>query len=74
MTATLVLLRHGQSEWNQKNIFTGFVDVPLSEQGIKEAERAKVALKPYKFDAVFLLSPASCPRNRPHCFGRPSPC
>jgi 2,3-bisphosphoglycerate-dependent phosphoglycerate mutase len=53
MTATLVLLRHGQSEWNQKNIFTGFVDVPLSEQGIKEAERAKVALKPYKFDAVF---------------------
>jgi 2,3-bisphosphoglycerate-dependent phosphoglycerate mutase len=53
MTATLVLLRHGQSEWNQKNIFTGFVDVPLSEQGIEEAERAKLSLKHYKFDAVF---------------------
>lgn len=40
MTNTLVLLRHGQSEWNAKNLFTGWVDVPLSEQGLKEAARA----------------------------------
>ncbi len=53
MSAFLVLLRHGQSEWNQKNIFTGFVDVSLSPQGEKEAERAKIALKKYHFDAVF---------------------
>ncbi|MFP5019656.1 phosphoglyceromutase [Pseudonocardia phyllosphaerae] len=36
---TLVLLRHGQSDWNAKNLFTGWVDVPLSEQGEAEARR-----------------------------------
>ena len=40
MTHTLILLRHGNSEWNQKNLFTGWVDVRLSEQGIGEAKRA----------------------------------
>ncbi|WP_157157066.1 phosphoglyceromutase [Diaminobutyricimonas sp. LJ205] len=40
MTHTLILLRHGQSDWNQKNLFTGWVDVRLSEQGIVEAKRA----------------------------------
>src|SRR5919206_3767012 len=39
MTYTLVLLRHGQSEWNEKNLFTGWVDVPLSERGEQEARR-----------------------------------
>src|SRR5690625_6847038 len=39
MTYTLVLLRHGESEWNAKNLFTGWVDVPLSEKGVAEAER-----------------------------------
>jgi 2,3-bisphosphoglycerate-dependent phosphoglycerate mutase len=38
MTLTLVLLRHGESEWNAKNQFTGWVDVPLSEKGRAEAE------------------------------------
>jgi 2,3-bisphosphoglycerate-dependent phosphoglycerate mutase len=37
---TLILLRHGNSEWNQKNLFTGWVDVGLSEQGVGEAKRA----------------------------------
>jgi 2,3-bisphosphoglycerate-dependent phosphoglycerate mutase len=37
---TLILLRHGNSEWNQKNLFTGWVDVRLSEQGVTEAKRA----------------------------------
>ncbi len=37
---TLILLRHGNSEWNQKNLFTGWVDVPLSEVGVGEAKRA----------------------------------
>jgi 2,3-bisphosphoglycerate-dependent phosphoglycerate mutase len=36
---TLVLLRHGQSTWNEKNLFTGWVDVPLSETGEREARR-----------------------------------
>jgi 2,3-bisphosphoglycerate-dependent phosphoglycerate mutase len=38
--STLILLRHGNSEWNQKNLFTGWVDVRLSEQGVTEATRA----------------------------------
>jgi 2,3-bisphosphoglycerate-dependent phosphoglycerate mutase len=37
---TLILLRHGNSDWNQKNLFTGWVDVKLSEQGVAEAKRA----------------------------------
>jgi len=40
MTFTLVLLRHGNSDWNQKNLFTGWVDVDLSDQGRAEARRA----------------------------------
>lgn len=39
MTYTLVLLRHGESEWNAKNLFTGWVDVPLSDKGVAEAKR-----------------------------------
>ena len=37
---TLILLRHGNSDWNQKNLFTGWVDVQLSEQGVAEAKHA----------------------------------
>ncbi len=45
MTYTLVLLRHGESEWNAKNLFTGWVDVPLSEKGRAEAVRGGEFLK-----------------------------
>lgn len=41
----LVIVRHGESEWNQKNLFTGWVDVELSENGRAEAKRAGKALK-----------------------------
>lgn len=40
MSGSLILLRHGQSEWNEKNLFTGWVDVRLSAQGVTEASRA----------------------------------
>ena len=40
MTYNLILLRHGNSVWNQKNLFTGWVDVDLSDQGREEAKRA----------------------------------
>lgn len=40
MVYKLILVRHGQSDWNEKNLFTGWVDVPLTEQGRKEAVRA----------------------------------
>ena len=39
MTYTLILLRHGESEWNAKNLFTGWVDVDLTEKGMAEAWR-----------------------------------
>lgn len=41
----LVLVRHGQSDWNEKNLFTGWVDVRLSETGRKEAHRAGELIK-----------------------------
>ena len=45
VTSTLILLRHGESVWNSKNLFTGWVDVPLSEKGVAEATRAGELLK-----------------------------
>jgi 2,3-bisphosphoglycerate-dependent phosphoglycerate mutase len=45
MTSTLVLLRHGESEWNAKNLFTGWVDVALTEKGRAEAARGGELLK-----------------------------
>jgi 2,3-bisphosphoglycerate-dependent phosphoglycerate mutase len=43
--ATLVLLRHGESQWNLENRFTGWVDVPLSPKGEEEARQAGEKLK-----------------------------
>jgi 2,3-bisphosphoglycerate-dependent phosphoglycerate mutase len=45
MTYTLVLLRHGESEWNAKNLFTGWVDVALTDKGRGEAVRGGELLK-----------------------------
>jgi 2,3-bisphosphoglycerate-dependent phosphoglycerate mutase len=51
----LVLVRHGQSEWNLKNLFTGWTDVDLTEQGVAEARSAGQLLKAggYYFDLAF---------------------
>lgn len=43
--AKLILLRHGESEWNAKNLFTGWVDVDINEKGITEAKRGAELLK-----------------------------
>ncbi|MGA4507899.1 phosphoglyceromutase [Propionibacteriaceae bacterium G1746] len=45
MTSKLILLRHGESEWNAKNLFTGWVDVDINEKGAGEAEKAAELLK-----------------------------
>lgn len=45
----LVLIRHGQSEYNLKNLFTGWIDVPLTEKGLEEAKRAGFKLKEMSF-------------------------
>ncbi|MCF6343236.1 MAG: 2,3-bisphosphoglycerate-dependent phosphoglycerate mutase [Devosiaceae bacterium] len=45
MKRTLILVRHGQSEWNMKNLFTGWKNPGLTEKGIEEAKTAGIALK-----------------------------
>ncbi|MCO6473770.1 MAG: 2,3-diphosphoglycerate-dependent phosphoglycerate mutase [Melioribacteraceae bacterium] len=52
---TLVLIRHGESEWNKKNLFTGWTDVDLTEKGIKEAEEGGKVLKEkgFNFDIAY---------------------
>ncbi len=49
----LILLRHGESQWNLENRFTGWVDVPLSSRGIQEAKNAGEKLRPFRFDRAF---------------------
>ncbi|MCP1198948.1 2,3-bisphosphoglycerate-dependent phosphoglycerate mutase [Notoacmeibacter sp. MSK16QG-6] len=55
MPGTLVLVRHGQSEWNLKNLFTGWKDPDLTDKGVAEAKAAGVALKEkgLAFDLAF---------------------
>ena len=55
MTGTLVLVRHGQSEWNLKNLFTGWRDPDLTELGIEEANTGGKALVDYgiTFDVAY---------------------
>ena len=48
MSRKLVLIRHGQSEWNLQNLFTGWADVDLTQQGHQEAVNAAKVL--YKLD------------------------
>ncbi len=51
--STLILLRHGQSQWNLENRFTGWTDVPLTEQGMADAAKAAEVLKEFRFDVAF---------------------
>ncbi|HRK61357.1 MAG TPA: 2,3-bisphosphoglycerate-dependent phosphoglycerate mutase [Candidatus Omnitrophota bacterium] len=51
--ATLILIRHGESQWNLENRFTGWVDVELSAKGIQEADSAGKKLSDYKIDKAY---------------------
>lgn len=55
MSNTLVLVRHGESEWNKLNLFTGWKDVDLSEKGVAEAKQAGKLLQAehLKFDVAY---------------------
>ncbi len=55
MSGTLVLVRHGQSDWNLKNLFTGWKDPDLSAKGVEEAKAAgqRLKAKGLKFDLCF---------------------
>lgn len=54
--ALLVLVRHGQSLWNLQNRFTGWVDVPLTDQGRTEARAGGTKIASYKFDVAYTSS------------------
>lgn len=51
---TLILLRHGQSMWNLANLFTGWIDVPLTKKGIDEALEAGRKIKDISIDVIFV--------------------
>lgn len=50
---TLVLVRHGLSQWNMENRFTGWTDVPLSERGVRDATTAAAVLSNFSFDIAW---------------------
>ena len=51
--ATLVLIRHGESQWNLENKFTGWVDIPLTEKGREEARRGGEKIKGIQFQKAY---------------------
>lgn len=53
MGSKLILLRHGQSEWNKRNLFTGWVDIPLSPEGIQEAIDAGRKIADIPIDVIY---------------------
>ncbi len=54
MSAKVILLRHGQSEWNKRNLFTGWVDIPLSSKGIQEALDAGKKISNIPVDVIYM--------------------
>ncbi len=51
--ALLVLIRHGESQWNLENRFTGWIDVPLTDKGREEARRAGEKIRHIRFDKAY---------------------
>lgn len=56
MGSKLILMRHGRSAWNQQNLFTGWVDIPLDEKGIAESVEGGKKIKDIPIDVVFTSS------------------
>lgn len=53
MAVKIILMRHGKSVWNQSNLFTGWVDIPLSEKGIEEAIEGGKKIREMPIDIIF---------------------
>jgi 2,3-bisphosphoglycerate-dependent phosphoglycerate mutase len=68
MIHRVVLLRHGESQWNLENRFTGWTDVDLTAQGLQEARRAGKLLadEGFQFDVAFTNTMDRARRNGPH--------
>lgn len=52
----LIMMRHGQSDWNKRNLFTGWVDIPLSSEGIQEALEGGKKIADIPIDVIFMSS------------------
>ena len=66
----VVTFRHGQSEWNKLNLFTGWQDVDLTEQGVQEAREAGRVMKEegFKFDVAYTSVLKKSYQNLEQCF------
>lgn len=53
---TLILVRHGESVWNKKGIWTGIVDIGLSQKGIRESKKSGEKLRDYRIDIAYTSS------------------
>lgn len=53
MKSTLILMRHGKSSWNERNFFTGWVDIPLTKGGIEEAVKGGKKIRDIPIDLIF---------------------
>ncbi len=53
MSSILCVIRHGQSVWNERNLFTGWIDVPLTEQGKIDSKKAAKAIQDLTFEIAF---------------------
>lgn len=56
MSNKLIMMRHGESEWNKKNQFTGWVDIPLSKKGIEEAIEGGKLIKDIPIDVIIMTT------------------
>ncbi len=54
--AKLIMMRHGQSEWNKLNLFTGWVDIPLSSEGVRESIEGGKKIAHLPIDVIFISS------------------
>src|SRR5580658_10007225 len=52
----LIMMRHGESEWNRQNLFTGWVDIPLSVKGVEEAVEGGKKIADTPIDIIFTSS------------------
>ena len=69
MERILVLVRHGESEWNKLNLFTGWTDVDLSATGVEEAKAGGVALKEWhRIRCLLYLLSQTCNSHLELCF------
>ncbi|RJP59661.1 MAG: histidine phosphatase family protein [Deltaproteobacteria bacterium] len=70
---TILLVRHGETDWNKQQVFRGRIDVPLNSVGLEQARATGEALSNYRIDAIY-SSPLSRAMETANAIGRSRPC